>query len=133
MNCLDFCLVVAVPSFVAESPGTSSMEQLVNTEGVPRPSGVYHSQETQGKARATPQHRGCTKAFWPNIHKKPEVRLEQLLNTEGVPRPSGLYHSQETQDKARETPLHSEWTKILWPETITRNLIKARATPQHRG
>ena len=83
MNCMDFCLVVAVPSFVAESPGTSSMEQLVNTEGVPRP--------------------------------------------------SGLYHSQETQDKARETPLHSEWTKILWPETITRNLIKARATPQHRG
>lgn len=49
---MDFCgvflTVVAVPGFVAESPGASNLEQLLHTASVSGPSGIYSPQKTKG-------------------------------------------------------------------------------------
>lgn len=43
-----FLTVVAVPGFVAESPGASNLEQLLHTASVSGPSGIYSPQKTKG-------------------------------------------------------------------------------------
>lgn len=42
--------VVAVPGFVAESPGASNLEQLLHPASVSGPSGIYSPQKTKGTA-----------------------------------------------------------------------------------